>query len=151
MPLCTLGSTCDRKTSGVASYHRPLKAHMIGRRLAWHARMALGQHTRSTDVARGNPSSQLCSTRFWTTSRVACPHRPWPAHPVEQRLAWHAIVALGKHTRLEDVFQCYHCPWVVYTLGRRRASNVIIALWTTQTVGRRRRGNPSSPFDYTHG
>ena len=76
MPLYTLGSTCDRTTSGVACYHRPWKAHMIGLRQPWHARMILWQHTWSNDVGHGNPSSQLCSTLGRTTYRVACPL--WP-------------------------------------------------------------------------
>ena len=123
MPLSTLGNTCDRTTSGVACYHLPWKANMIRRRQAWHARMALGQHTRSNDVGPGYPSSQLCSIGGRTTSHVACPHGHCPAHPIERCLVWHAILALGQHTQLDKfsnaiitlrlhkrlVIKCHHC------------------------------------------
>ena len=38
----------------MARHHRPLTAYMIGLCQVWHARMALGQHTRSNDVGRRN-------------------------------------------------------------------------------------------------
>ncbi|TMW83261.1 hypothetical protein EJD97_002309, partial [Solanum chilense] len=52
-----------------------------------------------------------------TTSTVTCYHPPWAAHTVRRRQAcharmdlgqhkwsgWHAIIALGQHTRLDEV------------------------------------------------
>ena len=131
MPSWTLASSSGRTTS------------------AWHVIVSLGQHTRSNDIGLGNPSSQLCSTRSWMTSRVACPPGLWIAHPVERRLRGISSCPLAT-TRLDNNCQCYHHPWVAYTVGRRWASNVTISLWRTQMVGRRRRVMPSSPFDYTH-
>ena len=85
---------------------------------AWTAKYAFAQHTRSSDVGRGMPSSPLGSTHGRTTSGVACmPSSPlgsthgrtasgvachlrlFAAHTVERRRAWHAIIALGQHKR----------------------------------------------------
>ena len=59
MPSPPLDSTHGRTTSGVACYHLFWAAQTVGRRLAWHAITALGQHTWSDDVGRGMPSSSL--------------------------------------------------------------------------------------------
>ena len=62
--------------SGVASYHRPCTEHTIKCCCAWHACMALRQHTRSDDDGRVMPSSALGNTNGRTMSDVACNHRP---------------------------------------------------------------------------
>ena len=80
-----LGSIHGRTTSGVACHHRPWTAHMVG------------------NVGRGMTSPPLDSTHGRTTWGVACHHRLWEAHKVEGRRAWHAIIALGRQTRLNDV------------------------------------------------
>ena len=61
---------------GVASYHRPCTEHTIKCCWAWHACMALRQHTRSDDDGRVMPSSPLGNTNGRTRSGVACNHRP---------------------------------------------------------------------------
>ena len=89
MPSSTLGSTNDRKTSGVACHHHLWKAHTferrrawpaiiafgladtIGRRRAWHAITTLGQHTRWDDVRRYMRSPLLDCTHGRTTSGMA--------------------------------------------------------------------------------
>ena len=105
-------STHSRTTSGVAWHHRLWAAHTVERRWALHAIIAfgqntcrttsgvachhrLGQHTRSSDVGRGMPSSPLGSTDGRMASGVACHHRHWTAHTVGRRRACYAIIDLG--------------------------------------------------------
>ena len=57
MPCPPLESTHGRTTSGVACHHRLWEAHTVERSRAWHAIIALRQHTRSNDVRRCMPSS----------------------------------------------------------------------------------------------
>ena len=102
---------------------------------AWNAISVLGQHTRSDDVGHGMPSPPLDRTHGRMTSGVACNHRPWTAHTVVQRRAWHDLTALGQHTRLDYVGRdmtsplldsthgrttsavaCHHCLWVAHTI-----------------------------------
>ena len=64
MPSSPLASTHRRTTSGVACHHRLWAAQTVGRRRAWHATTALGQHTWSA------------------TFGVALHHRPWTAYTV---------------------------------------------------------------------
>ena len=71
MPSSHLGSTNGRTTSGVACHHHLWEAHTVKRRRAWHAIIALRQHTQSNDVERGFPLSPLDSTHGRTTSGVA--------------------------------------------------------------------------------
>ena len=121
MPSSPLGRTDGRTASGVACHHRPWIAQTVGRRRAWHAIIALGQHTRSDDVGRCMPSSfldqhrrsaivgrampskPLDSTHDQTASGVACHHRLWTAHTVKRRRVWHAIIAFRQHKRPNDV------------------------------------------------
>ena len=115
------------------------------------------------------PSLPLGSIDGRTASCVACYRRLWPAHTVEQRRAWHVIIAFGQHTQSNDVRRfipsspldgkhglttsgvaCNHRLWAAQTVERRRAWHAIIAL------GQHRRsdgvgcGIPSSPLDSTH-
>uniref|UniRef100_A0A494G8R2 Uncharacterized protein n=1 Tax=Solanum lycopersicum TaxID=4081 RepID=A0A494G8R2_SOLLC len=80
-----------------------IHAHTVERRRAWHAIIALGQHTRSNDVRRDMPSPPLDSTHDRTTLGMACHHHLWAAQMVERRRAWHAIVALGRQTRSNNL------------------------------------------------
>ena len=160
-----MGSTRGRTTSDVACHLRLWAAHTVERCRAWHDIIALGQHTRSNDVRQGMTSPPLGSTHGRTTSRVAsyhrlwtsshcrtasgveCHHRPWTANTVEQRLAWQAIIALGRQTRSNDVGRgmpssplgsthglttsgvaCNHCLWAAQTVERRRVWHDIMAL-----------------------
>ena len=127
--------------------------HTVERRRAWHAIIALGQHTRSNDVGRGMPSLPLGSTHGRTTSGVACHHSPWTANTVERCRAWHANIAFGQHRRSHDVGRgmpssplgrthsrmtsgvaCHHCLREAHTVERRWAWHAIIAFgkhtWT---------------------
>ena len=121
MPSSPLGSTHGRTTSGVECHHCHWaaqtverrrawhaiiafeQADTVGRRRSWHAIIALGRQTWSNDVRHGMPSSPLGNTDGRTTFGVACHHRLWPANTVERRQAWHAIIAIGQHTRSNDV------------------------------------------------
>ena len=94
-----LDSTHDQMTSGVACHHRLWTAHPVKQCQAWHAIIAFGQYTWSNNVGHGMPSSPLGSTHGRTTSGLACHHRLRAQHPVERRVAWHAIIALGQHRR----------------------------------------------------
>ena len=147
MPSSPLGSTHDRTTSRVACHHSPWMANTIERRQAWHAINAFGQHTWSNDVGRIMPSSPLGSTNGRTRSHVACHHLLWAAQTVEQCWVWHAIIALGWQTRLNDVRRdmpsppldsthgrtasgvaCHHRHWAAQMVERRRAWHAITAL-----------------------
>ena len=120
--------------------------HTVGRRGAWHNITALGQHTQLDYVKRGMTSPPLDSTHSRTTSAMVCHHRLWAAHTVERRRAWHAIIALGQHTRSDDnergmISQsldsshcqtksgvaCHHRLWTTHTVERRRVWHAIIA------------------------
>ena len=147
-----LDSTHDRMTSGVTCHQRLSTTHM------------------SDYVGHGMTSSPLDTTHCRTTSGVACHHRLWTAHTVEQRRAWHAIIAIGQHRKSDDVgrgmpspplnsihgramsaVECHHLPWKAHTVGRHRAWNDINAL------GKYRRSNDfgcgmtSPPLDCMHG
>ena len=70
----------DRTTSGVTSNHHLWAAHTVERRRAWHAIIALRQHTQSKDVGRGVISPPFNNTHGRTTSSVTCHHRHRTAH-----------------------------------------------------------------------
>ena len=61
MPSLLLESIHSRTTSSVASYYRPFTEHTIKCCWAWHACMALRQHTQSDYDGRVMPSSPLGS------------------------------------------------------------------------------------------
>ena len=147
-----LGSTHGRTTSGVVCHHRHWVAHTVLRRRAWHAIIALGRQTWSNDVRRGMPSLPMGSIGSRTASGVACHHRLWPAHTVERRQAWHAIITFRKHTRSNDVAHGMASPPLDSTHGQKRRVWHNIAAFREHTqsddVGR---GMPSSPLDSTHG
>ena len=103
MPTPPLDSPHGRTTSSMAFHYRLWAAHTVERRWAWHDITAFGQHTRSNDVRRDMPTPPLDSPHGRTTSSVAFHYRLWAAHTVEQRLAWHAIIAFRKHKRSNDV------------------------------------------------
>ena len=93
MPSLLLESIHSRTTSSVESYYRPCTEHTIKCCWAWHACMALRQHTRSDYDRRVMPSSPLESMYTWTT------------------LCVHAIIALGLHTWSDDVGRgMLECP-----------------------------------------
>ena len=103
MPSPPLDSTHGRMTSGRACHHRFWAAHTVERHRAWHSIIAFGKHTRSNDVGRGMTSPPLDNTHGQTKLAMTCHHRPCTARTVGRRQALHAITALEKHTRSNDV------------------------------------------------
>ena len=87
-------------------------------RRAWHDITTFGQHTRSDYVGRGITSPPLDSTHGRTKLGMTCHHRPCTARTVGRRQAWHAITALKKHTRLNDVGRGMTSPPLDRTHGR---------------------------------
>ena len=115
-------------------------------------------------------SPPLDSTYGWTTSGMTCNHRLWAAHTVERCRAWHAIIALGRKIRSNDVrhgmpssplgstngrktsgVACHHSPWTANMVERPQA------LHSITNFGQHTRSNdfghrmPSSPLENTHG
>ena len=86
MPSLPLDNMHDQMMSGVACHHGPWTAHMVERRRAWQATVAIGQYKKSNDVGGS-----------------ICHHRPCTAHTAERRRAWHDITAFGLHARSNDV------------------------------------------------
>ena len=101
--ITSVGQHTRLATSCVAFHHRPWTAHTVERHRAWHDITTLGQHTWSNNVERGMLSSHLASTHIRTTSGVACHHHLWASQTVEQRKAWHEIIALGLHAQSNDI------------------------------------------------
>ena len=78
---------------------------------------------------------------------MACYHRPWAAHTVERRRAWHAIIALGRQTRSNDVKRDMPSPPLDSTHGRTMSGVACHhRLWTPHTVKRRRAWHASIAF-----
>ena len=71
MPSLPLDGKHGRTKYSVECHQLLGTTQMKGRRRAWHAITALGQHTWSDDVGRGMPSLPLDSTHGRTTSGVA--------------------------------------------------------------------------------
>ena len=162
---CTHGWT----TSGVAFHQRHWTAHTVsnvkrgmssppldnthGRQCrVWHDITALGQHTPSNDVGRGMTSPPLDNTHGQTKLAMTCHHRPCTARTVGRRQAWHAITALEKHTRSNDVGRGMTSPPLDRTHGRqRRAWHDITALGQHTQSDDVGRSMTSPPLDSTHG
>ena len=114
-------------------------------------------------------SPPLDCTHGRMTSDVACNHRLWAAQTIERRRAWHAIIALERQTRSNDVRRdmpslpldsthgrttsgvaCHHRLWAAQKVGRRGVLLAIIAF------GQHTRSNdvelemPSSPLGTTN-
>ena len=151
MPSSPLDSTNGRTTSGVACHHHLWSAHTVERRRAWHAIIALRQHTQSKDVGRGMTSPPLDSTHDRTTSGLARDHRPWTARTVERRRAWHDITTLGRHTQ-SNVLVCGMPSSPLGSTHDRMTSCVAFhhLLWAVRTVDIVGRDIPSWPLDTTH-
>ena len=136
IPSSPLESRNSQTMSGVACHHRPWMANTVQRRRVrhaiivfgladtltrrrvWHAIIALGWETWSNDVERGMPSPPWDSTHGHTTSGVACHHRLLAAQTVIRRRPWHAITALGQHTRSDYVRRGMTSPPLYSTHGR---------------------------------
>ena len=130
----------------MACHHRLWAAQTFERCRVWHDITALGLHARSDEIRRGMTSPPLDSTHGRRTSGVACHHRLWAAHTIEQRQAWNDITAFGQHIRSNDVgcerpsppldgtlgrmtsgVACRHHLRAVHTVKRRGAWHVVIA------------------------
>ena len=151
-------------TSGVTCHHCLWTANTVERRRAWHDITTFGQYTRSDYVGRGMTSPPLDSTQSRTTSGVTCHHRLLTAHSVERSFVWHVIIAVGQHTRSNNVGRGMISPPLDNTHGRqRRAWYDITALgqhtrsamsgvafhhrpWTAHTVGLRRAWHDITTF-----
>ena len=115
-------------------------------------------------------SPPLDSTHGRTTSSFTCHHRLWAAHTVEPRRVWHAIIALGRQTRSNDVRRdmpsppldsthgrttsgvtCHHRIWAAGTVERHRAWHDITAFGQHTRSNDIGRGMISPPLDSTHG
>ena len=156
-------------TSGGSCHHRLWKAHTVERSWAWHDINAFDQHLWSNNVGRDMPSPPLDNTLSKMTTGVACHHRRWAAHTVEQRRVWHEITSLGLHVWSEVVGRGMTSPSLDSThVRQRRARHDITALG--QHNGRQRRARhaitalgqhtrsddvghdmTSPPLDCTHG
>ena len=87
-----------------------------------------------------------------TTSGVECHHRLWAAHTVEQRRAWHAIIALGStHGRTKSGVACHHRVEAAHTVERHRAWHAIIAFGQHTRLNDVGCGMTSPPLDNTYG
>ena len=129
-----LDNTHGRTTSNETCHHHLWKAHTVQRRRVWLDITLLGLHARLDDVGRGMILLRLDSTHDRLTFGVACHHRPWTAHTVGRRRAWHDITVLGQHTLSDGVGQ----GMTSSPLGRTRSDYV-------------GRGMTSSPLGSTHG
>ena len=123
MPSSPLDSSHDWTTSGVACHHGPWatrkvrlhlswqchylswNAHTVRLRWVWHAIIAHEKHRLSDDIGGGMLSSHINSTHYWTTLGMAWYRRSLTPHMIAWRRAWHAHMALGKHTRSDDVWR----------------------------------------------
>ena len=142
-----MDSTHGWTMSDVACHHRLWAAHTVERRRAWHAIIDLGRQTRSDNVRRDMPSPPLDSTHGRTMSGVALHHRPWTAHMVERRRAWHGIIAFGQHKRSDDIRHGMPSPPLESTHGRTASDVGWLHLpWTAHTVNRRRAWNDITAF-----
>ena len=111
------------KTSGVACHHRPWTVYTVKRRRTWHINIALGLHTqldedgsansiidlghytRSDNAKLDMPTSPLERTRS-NDIDVECHHPLWTIQIVRRHRTWHAGMALGQKTQLDDIRQC---------------------------------------------
>ena len=102
MQTFPLDITYSQTKSGVTCHHRLWAKHMVRLRRVWHAIIYLGQHIQLKNVNCFMLSSSLDFTHSRTTLGMAWLHVPSAANTVRHR-ARHSIIALGQHTRLDDV------------------------------------------------
>ena len=148
-------NTYGQTMSGMTCYHRLWTAHTVEKRREWLNITALRLHAQSDDVGRGMTSPTLDSTHSRMMSGVACHHRLWEAHTIEQCWGWHDINTFGKHLRSKDVGRDMPSPpldsrhggttsaWhaiIAFGQHRRRTASGVACHhrpWAAQTVGRR--------------
>ena len=130
-----------------------------------HDIIALGRQARSNDVRRNMLSPPLASTYSRTTSGVACRHRLWAPHRVNnvgrvmmtlppldrthgrQRRVWHDITAFGQHTWSDYVGRGMTSLPLDSTHGRTTSGVACHHhLWVAHTVERRLAWNNITSF-----
>ena len=101
---------------------------------------------------------------------MACHHRLWAAHTIEQHRVGHAIIAHGCQTGSNDIWRdmpsppldsthgrtssgvaCHHRLWVAHTVERRWAWHDITAFGQNTRSNDVERDMPSFPLESTHG
>ena len=83
---------------------------------------------------------------------MACHHRPWTGNTIKRRRAWHAITALGQHTRSDDIGRGMPSSPLGSTHGRTMSGCQDITAFGKHTRSNDiRRGMTSPPLDNTHG
>ena len=137
---------------GVRCYHLPWKEYRIGRCRALHVLIAFGYHTLSEDVGRGMPTCPMGSTHGWMISGMGCHHSLWKTYMTGRDRQCYAIIAIGKHTRLDDV----GCDMSSLTLDSTHcemtsAWYAIIAVGQHIRLENVRRGIPSRLLSRTNG
>ena len=151
----------------MACHHLPWKAYTVRQRRTSHIIIARGLHIQLDEVGRGNyiidlghytrsndiglhiPLSPLESTRSNDTD-VKCHHPLWTTQIVRRCKVWHAHMALGQHTRSDDIRRgmlssplgnicnqttsgvaCHHLSYVAHSVGQCRAWHPIIIYEST--------------------
>ena len=125
------------------SYNRPWAAHTVGQRRALNVIIALALYTWSGYIGCNILSSPLERIYDKTMSIMEHYHLPITEHMIGQRRALHANMALGKHTRSNDVGHSIQS----YPLGsthREMMSDMTCHLfpWTAHMVNGVGRGMP---------
>uniref|UniRef100_A0A3Q7IUH9 Reverse transcriptase domain-containing protein n=1 Tax=Solanum lycopersicum TaxID=4081 RepID=A0A3Q7IUH9_SOLLC len=167
MPSSPLGSTDGRKASGVACHNRPWTAQTVGRRRAWHAVIALGQHKRSATVGRAytQRSGPMApkSTCRWLSRRnisAAVTVLKYNFHGAAGRILCRRLKYATGYSRPRPSgicqglrrmgLDCKKRPWTTLTVERRRAWRSITALGQHTQSDDIGHGMPSPPLDITH-
>ena len=97
------------------------------------------------------PLSNLDCTHRWMTSGESCYHLPYAAHTVGRHGALNAIIALGQHTRSDDVRRGMPALTLGSTHGWTMSSvECINSLGKHTRSDYIRRGMQSSPLGNTH-
>ncbi|TMW86553.1 hypothetical protein EJD97_021230 [Solanum chilense] len=130
----TLHSTHEHTTSRMACMHGP-----------W-------AYTRLDDVGHEMPSLPFGSTQGRAMTVVTCHIHPWTTHTVGGCRLWHAIIALGQHTRVEYVRHGMPSLPLDSTHGRTMSGVAGHHHPYTPYIGSKHigRGMPSSSLDNIH-
>ena len=134
----------DDVKSGMTSLPLDIIYH-VGLCRACHAIISLGKHTRKNDDGHVIFSSPLECTQGRTASGVKCHHCTLDRTHGRTTSTWHTIIALGLHTRINDVergipssplcsthggttsgMACHHRLCIAQTVVIHQAWNVII-------------------------
>ena len=133
-------------------YNRPWATHTVGQRRELNVIIALALYTWSGYIGCDILSSTLKRIHDQTMSIMAYYHLPMTEHMIGQRSALHANMALGKHTRSNDVGHSIP-SFPLGSTRRQMMSDMTCHLcpWTAHMVNGVRHGMPLLPFDNIHG